>query len=58
MSGHTFNAGRVYDYKSNCEEMLRVGMSPNIKKKDATNRGKPSIGRAARCSAAGTGGCL
>ena len=48
MSGRTFNAGKGYDYESNCEEMLRAGMSPNIKKsKDATNRDKPDRGRAA-----------
>ena len=48
VSGRTFNAGKGYDPESNCEEMFRVGMSPNIKKrKDAINRGKPNRGRAA-----------
>lgn len=47
MSGRTFNAGKGYDSESNCEDMFRAGMSPNIKKKDATNRDKLDRGRTA-----------
>ena len=37
VSGRTFNAGKGYDSENNCEELFRVDMSPNIKKRrDAT----------------------
>ena len=48
-AGHFFDADREYDSDDNCERLFWMGMIPNIKqRKDAVNRGKPSMKKAAR----------
>ena len=48
VSGRTFNAGKRYGSKSNCEEMFQMDISPNIRQRKGTaNRSKPNKGKAA-----------